>query len=1300
MILMSSLPVGDLSQYYLTTDAGSMYRLDFCDGLKLETIAPNSRVTISYSRITDGVMYSCQQPQQVGVRRALMGDTLSTPDKPTILVYVVTLCGYDVGPAATPEQVTNLLTGDGNGRTLAKYYDACSYKQVSLNSAQVKVLGPEEIPCSGSLNLPFTFPSGNIFDTKSCNNDNMIKWHYYLDTVAARRGITATDYNHKVILLPQGYMALFPGCNGVSGSASIGPWLREYSDVNKFGTGLVWWAGDSFGSLEILFHEIGHTLGMAHASVPDGCDLIDQCDHTCPMGAIGGQGIRCLNAPHLDQLGWGQPFRDLSDKDFPTGAKQLLTIPPQMTTSRSFVRLDFSPRPGSRKLYAAARINTPPYDLPYGINQNGQPFIVVHSWNGTSTNKYVRTILLADVELGDMFVDDVSGLVITFVDWDDKKGASATFCRRKGPKEKTCGDGIDDDCDNLVDENDPDCAGRMPGGAQSDRPVQAPATRSPSPPPRGAWGGAVRLPPPSPPPPSPPPPPPPSTPPPRRPPPPSPLSPLRRPPFSPPPIKPPPPVFLPTPSVSRGFPKPPPPLQSSSIERPFIIRRHPSPLPPSLSPPRLHSRSPPPPSSSPPPPWIFNPRPPRPPPKEGFSWDFTLTWSRSPPRGAAVREKLLLFCQRVVLSGVIWNKANSATYCVDAEAGGGSMKRVSFPNTKSSTYIEYIDNPLAKFFKKKEVTVAPRRKRARKEINLKKTGGHGSGAGEPNLDAAPVPAADVHEDNTGADFSNIDEEPQAELSDDEHGPPNGPPESNYEAVAKVYLQQVAAARSLLMLMSSIHGGQDASKYYLRQDDGQMYSLSFCSELGPLGLVSNLRVQVNYNRIEDGVMYSCQIPVPLGDDSPSSTPVSASKRRELFGPTISTPKRPTFLIYIVTLCGFSQPAVATASRMRDFFFRNNSISLSGYYDTCSYGQISVLPEQVEIVTGLEIPCNGTLNLPFSFPTGNKFDTRNCENDNLLKWQYYLDDVVSDMGITPTDFHHKVIYLPPTFVGYRCDNFTGTASLGPWIKTDSKINEYGTGLIWMAGDVFPNIEYFFHEVGHTLSMGHATIPNGCDSRDQCDHTCPMGPTDGQGIRCLNAPHMWQLGWSQPMRRLTESDLPYGASQEILIPRQMSTKDSYVVVSGVRGLVPTDAMYFAVRMNEYPYELPFEVNEPYIVVHSYNGTSTVPYMQTVLLGEISVNNRFVHNTSKVVVKFIGWDAVRGATARFCRRSSTREQTCGDGLDDDCDFLPDELDPDCAGRPVTGNRERPPRPPPQRSYRPPTPRPSPPRPGGLQTG
>jgi hypothetical protein len=91
------------------------------------------------------------------------------------------------------------------------------------------------------------------------------------------------------------------GCGGFAGAASPGRWSYDTS-INGWGSSLVWWAGDNFGDLEILLHEIGHTYGMAHATVPGGCDLWDQCDHTCTMGATGGQNIRCLNAPHNWQV--------------------------------------------------------------------------------------------------------------------------------------------------------------------------------------------------------------------------------------------------------------------------------------------------------------------------------------------------------------------------------------------------------------------------------------------------------------------------------------------------------------------------------------------------------------------------------------------------------------------------------------------------------------------------------------------------------------------------------------------------------------------------------------------------------------------------------------------------------------------------------------------------------------------------------------------------------------------------------------------------------------------------------------
>jgi hypothetical protein len=101
-------------------------------------------------------------------------------------------------------------------------------------------------------------------------------------------------------------------------------------------------------------------------------------------------------------------------------------------------------------------------------------------------------------------------------------------------------------------------------------------------------------------------------------------------------------------------------------------------------------------------------------------------------------------------------------------------------------------------------------------------------------------------------------------------------------------------------------------------------------------------------------------------------------------------------------------------MYSFLFGNGYRTLSGYYDTCSYGQVKLLPSQVKIMGNITIPCSGTLQLPFRFPTGNTIDTSSCAGDNLLKWQYYADSVAMERGVTPTDYNHKVIFFPPGYV----------------------------------------------------------------------------------------------------------------------------------------------------------------------------------------------------------------------------------------------------------------------------------------------
>lgn len=105
LMLMSSTPGGhDTTQYYLQTDDNQFYRLAFCSNIQVERIIPNIRVVVEYDYVYDGVLSTCKLPQQETSRRLLFGYTITTPTKPTFLVYLVTLCDYN-HPAAATEQV-------------------------------------------------------------------------------------------------------------------------------------------------------------------------------------------------------------------------------------------------------------------------------------------------------------------------------------------------------------------------------------------------------------------------------------------------------------------------------------------------------------------------------------------------------------------------------------------------------------------------------------------------------------------------------------------------------------------------------------------------------------------------------------------------------------------------------------------------------------------------------------------------------------------------------------------------------------------------------------------------------------------------------------------------------------------------------------------------------------------------------------------------------------------------------------------------------------------------------------------
>ncbi|GIL76980.1 hypothetical protein Vretifemale_6523, partial [Volvox reticuliferus] len=250
--------------YFNDEDGGKIYRLVFCStgGVPKDVIPIDIPVTVRFDKIVDGVMYSCSRPmtaeaQGLRHRRVLLGESITTPLEPRVLIYITTFCGYNKPAAATVEDVADMFFVGRNtlmkNRNIATYFRTCSYGKVNLYPSNVKILGPVQVPCNGTLKAPHPFSSGSAFSTNDCIvKDNLFKWHAWLDSWASEKyGVNANDYHHRILILPSYFAFSIPGCGGFVGASTTGKWTWFTSTAaNAWGTGLMWWDGLDFGDLE------------------------------------------------------------------------------------------------------------------------------------------------------------------------------------------------------------------------------------------------------------------------------------------------------------------------------------------------------------------------------------------------------------------------------------------------------------------------------------------------------------------------------------------------------------------------------------------------------------------------------------------------------------------------------------------------------------------------------------------------------------------------------------------------------------------------------------------------------------------------------------------------------------------------------------------------------------------------------------------------------------------------------------------------------------------------------------------
>lgn len=263
------------------------------------------------------------------------------------------------------------------------------------------------------------------------------------------------------------------------------------------------------GEPSMVMHEMGHNWGIPHAGIVSFEDntLIDEYgDPTDPMG--GATGYVCYNAPNVYKLGWATPITQLSASSMVVGSPNRWVV-----SAGSFIRIS-NDVGGGLPIFISYRSQSQIGDGDLSIDQR----LWIHEFAGVpdgrpSTLPYTRLKASVRAE-GDAALDYTSwaefanemvyvlnrlaspppSLRISLIS-RRADAALVEVCRMDAPFEMNCNDGIDNDCNGLVDTADPACWNPLPPVFPSlppspnppfppRPPKPPPPPRPPSPPPR------------------------------------------------------------------------------------------------------------------------------------------------------------------------------------------------------------------------------------------------------------------------------------------------------------------------------------------------------------------------------------------------------------------------------------------------------------------------------------------------------------------------------------------------------------------------------------------------------------------------------------------------------------------------------------------------------------------------------------------------------------------------------------------------------------------------------------------------